>query len=284
MACTPCYIKRIDNCAESVTIDGQLEPNTVYTWVITDRFGHEWSYNITTDADGSFEIDLTDPMFPAGLFNQFAALTLQVFLYADRCEPATMIFCETEFNCLTFSVGAGNYVYTNRPPDDECNCQFVETVTGTAVDNTDPWNPIINLPESGGIESVTGDIVDNTDPLNPIVKSGMTWCMMTLFQTGTSAPTVIAYKRSYNNINPAPTCVYNSVGNYTLQFAGNLFASTNIVNCIITGVNRRKVNAAPGSTTALSLLSFSDYEESIPSDDIVYYTNIMIIINNQYAL
>lgn len=135
MACTPCFTKRIDNCAESVTIDGQLLPNTVYTWVITDRFGHEWSYNITTDADGSFEIDLTDPMFPAGLFNQFAALTLQVFLYADRCEPATMIFCDTEYNCLTFSVGAGNYTYIEQNrPDEVLTCCFEEILYADIAD------------------------------------------------------------------------------------------------------------------------------------------------------
>ena len=39
MACTPCFTKRIDNCAESVTIDGQLLPNTVYTWLLLTGSG-----------------------------------------------------------------------------------------------------------------------------------------------------------------------------------------------------------------------------------------------------
>ncbi len=147
MACTTCYKIKIEDCAESVTVAGALLPDTTYTWVITDKFGHEWSDTATTDADGSFTIDLTDTMFPAGLFNQFSNLTLEVFLYETACEAATMTFCDVEYACVNFSVNPGNYVYTNRPPDDECNCQFVESVTGTAVDNTDPYNPIVNLNE-----------------------------------------------------------------------------------------------------------------------------------------
>jgi hypothetical protein len=42
----------------------------------------------------------------------------------------------------------------------------VQTVTGSAVDNTDPLNPIINLT---GVATVTGTAVDNTDPDNPII-------------------------------------------------------------------------------------------------------------------
>jgi len=46
----------------------------------------------------------------------------------------------------------------------------VQSVTGTAVDNTDPLNPIVNLPTTGGlVDSVTGDGVDNTDPFNPVL-------------------------------------------------------------------------------------------------------------------
>jgi len=50
--------------------------------------------------------------------------------------------------------------------------QSVQAGTNVTVDNTDPQNPIINVPNipSGGVESVTGNIVDDTDPLNPTVN------------------------------------------------------------------------------------------------------------------
>jgi hypothetical protein len=50
--------------------------------------------------------------------------------------------------------------------------QSVQAGTNVTVDNTDPQNPIINVPDipSGGVESVTGNIVDNTDPDNPTVN------------------------------------------------------------------------------------------------------------------
>ena len=49
----------------------------------------------------------------------------------------------------------------------------VQTVTGSAVDNTDPLNPVINEIISGvqNIIAGTNITVDNTDPANPIVSS-----------------------------------------------------------------------------------------------------------------
>ena len=47
----------------------------------------------------------------------------------------------------------------------------VQSVTGTAVDDTDPANPVIDL---SGVESVvagTGITVDDTDPANPVVSA-----------------------------------------------------------------------------------------------------------------
>lgn len=42
---------------------------------------------------------------------------------------------------------------------------YVESVTGNVVDNTDPLNPIVTA-----LESIEGDGVDNTDPQNPIIS------------------------------------------------------------------------------------------------------------------
>jgi hypothetical protein len=49
--------------------------------------------------------------------------------------------------------------------DPSLSNQYVESVTGNVVDNTDPYNPIVTA-----LESLTGDGVDNTDPQNPVLS------------------------------------------------------------------------------------------------------------------
>lgn len=92
-----------------------------------------------------------------------------------------------------FLAGAGTYLNINGYPDLICTENLnaimtvtdhweiaveipiaplsgtVQSVTGSAVDNTDPLNPVIDLPPSG-VQSVSGDTVDNTDPANPVVN------------------------------------------------------------------------------------------------------------------
>jgi hypothetical protein len=95
-----------------------------------------------------------------------------------------------------FLCGAGTFLNINGYPDvictDELNAVMslsdhwelavgipivaevgVQTVTGSAVDNTDPLNPVINEIISGvqNIIAGTNITVDNTDPANPIVSS-----------------------------------------------------------------------------------------------------------------
>lgn len=48
--------------------------------------------------------------------------------------------------------------------------QGVQSVTGAGVDNTDPANPVINIPPSG-VQTISGTTVDNTDPENPIINA-----------------------------------------------------------------------------------------------------------------
>ena len=99
-----------------------------------------------------------------------------------------------------FLAGAGTYLNINGYPDVICTENLnaimsltdhwelaveipinplsgtVESVTGSAVDNTDPLNPVINT-TSSGVESIvagTNISVDNTDPNNPIVSATAT--------------------------------------------------------------------------------------------------------------
>jgi len=164
MSCTTCYKIKIEDCAESVTVAGALLPNTTYTWVIADKFGHEWSDTVTTDADGSFTIDLTDAMFPAGLFNQFSNLTLEVFLYATQCEAATMTFCDVAYTCVNFSVNPGNYVYTNPAPRpagcDVCvKYASVEMTIDEFMDTADGQGIAVVSPTTGSSYIIIGGFI-----------------------------------------------------------------------------------------------------------------------------
>ena len=95
-----------------------------------------------------------------------------------------------------FLCGAGTYLNINGFPNVICTGELnavmslpdhwelaveipivaevgVQTVTGSAVDNTDPLNPVINEIIDGVQTIVAGTnvTVDNTDPLNPIVSA-----------------------------------------------------------------------------------------------------------------
>lgn len=99
-----------------------------------------------------------------------------------------------------FLAGAGTYLNINGYPDVICTENLnaimsltdhwelaveipinplsgtVESVTGSAVDNTDPLNPVINTTAVGVESIVAGNniSVDNTDPNNPIVSATAT--------------------------------------------------------------------------------------------------------------
>ena len=108
---------------------------------------------------------------------------------------------------------------------------FVESVSGDAVDNSDPKNPIINIPEAslGGVESVTGNIVDNTDKKNPVVNMPMLDKTI-IFATPTNDLHDLVYISSINKIkdtwNPANVGNIDSGGFATVNFlhwyGGNL--------------------------------------------------------------
>jgi hypothetical protein len=70
--------------------------------------------------------------------------------------------------------------------------QSVQAGANVTVDNTDPQNPIVNVPSipSGGVQSVTGNIVDNTDPANPTVNFNAGDYDLEDFNNGSSDPFV----------------------------------------------------------------------------------------------
>jgi len=90
----------------------------------------------------------------------------------------------------------------------------VQTVTGSAVDNTDPLNPVINEIIFGvqNIIAGTNITVDNTDPANPIVSA-----------TGGGGSQNLQQVTDEGNETTNPIKVYDSEKSFTLQSNGILF-------------------------------------------------------------
>lgn len=60
------------NCDDYIQVNAIFTPATPYTWVITDKFGKEYSGSVTTDSEGKFRI-LTEDL-PDGFLTQFSGV------------------------------------------------------------------------------------------------------------------------------------------------------------------------------------------------------------------
>lgn len=109
MACTTCYSDYISCGVETIEVKGTLLPDTDYTWILTSPTGAKYSGDVTTDADGKFELDVTS--LPDDLLNPYAGIfTLQV--QTADCSPASWndsAYCD-KYDCIQFVAVSGNYV------------------------------------------------------------------------------------------------------------------------------------------------------------------------------
>jgi len=118
MACTKCYTDYISCGVETITVKGELQPSTVYTWVLTTPSGAKFSQVIITDNAGHFTISTLS--LPNGLLNPYAGdFVLEV--QTDDCTPAIWndsAYC-TPYFCIEFNVTNGNHVKATLG----CDCQ-----------------------------------------------------------------------------------------------------------------------------------------------------------------
>jgi hypothetical protein len=105
MSCTTCYKDWISCGVTTVQVRGKLLPNTSYTWVLTTPQGAKYTADITTNADGFFEV--VEPV--AGLFNPYAGpFTLEVM--EDYCAMVSWnssAYCDS-YSCIEFEVKSGD--------------------------------------------------------------------------------------------------------------------------------------------------------------------------------
>lgn len=107
--CNICFTDYLIQCSEVINVFAKLTANTVYQWVIEDKFSRQYAGTFETDADGFWQIPVAD--LPEGLLNEYAgSFTLKVYddPYGINCnEPVSFTVAQT-FDCITFNVRAGN--------------------------------------------------------------------------------------------------------------------------------------------------------------------------------
>lgn len=119
--CNCCFDDYIVKCTDNINVFAKLEPATQYEWVITDKFEREYSGIFTTDADGFWQIPVSD--LPGGLLTEFSGdFKLRVYefeVYPNQTKCAAVVFkIAQDYDCITFNARAGTREKNNL------GCQF----------------------------------------------------------------------------------------------------------------------------------------------------------------
>lgn len=93
--------------AHNITVNGHLSPSISYWYIITDKFGKMYTRGFTTDANGSFVMDMSN--FPPGLFNPYAgSFLVQVKSTLEYGVAAPLVFCEKSYDTLQIDIADTN--------------------------------------------------------------------------------------------------------------------------------------------------------------------------------
>lgn len=115
-ACICCFSDFLAKCNTSIEVFAQLQPLTSYRWVISDKFGHKYEGDFTTDSDGFWTIPVDQ--LPAGLLTEYSGMfSLEVM--DTGCRPVTFKVAG-EYNCIDFTVKGGTYEKNTLGCDFSC--------------------------------------------------------------------------------------------------------------------------------------------------------------------
>lgn len=118
--CNAAFTDFVVQCPTVLQVYAQLSPLSAYDWIITDKFGHQYSGAIMTDADGFFQIPVED--LPAGLLTAYSG-QFKLEVIDAGCKPVKFKMAG-EYTAVHFSVKAGSRVKAT------IGCDF--TCSGTA--------------------------------------------------------------------------------------------------------------------------------------------------------
>jgi hypothetical protein len=122
MSCACCYKLILAECPDAITLQGGLQANTTYYYVITDKFGNQYGKEVESDGDGYITIDAND--FPKGYFMNFSG-QFELKIYPDEAastEEDTEIelsLCEQTYSCVIMEFSEDDETYGSVIPDCE---------------------------------------------------------------------------------------------------------------------------------------------------------------------
>lgn len=109
MSCTTCFSDYLAKCNTAINVYARLEPNSaylLYKWVITDKFDNKYDGYFVTDADGFWEIPVSE--LPEGLLTQYSGnFKLEVF---DAEDTPVRFLIAQEYDCIDFEIKGGTLV------------------------------------------------------------------------------------------------------------------------------------------------------------------------------
>lgn len=145
MDCQNSIYDYLVSCEDAIKIYALLQPATTYNWVITDKFGKQYSGLALTDANGFPSIAVDD--LPPGLLTPFSGEFSLRFQDADTCKwvdfKAAKVYDE-----IRFEVKGGSRVKDELLCSFECSTDgsgnsAVFTFTDEAIVDI-PWTSLLN--------------------------------------------------------------------------------------------------------------------------------------------
>lgn len=119
--CSDAFYDYLVDCDETLRVNAVFIPLTPYTWVITDKFGNEYSGSVTTDADGQMDIAVAD--LPDGLLNPYSG-TFTLRIQDTECQWLPLKMMKV-YDSVVFEVKGGTR------PKNTLGCEVDCTISGT---------------------------------------------------------------------------------------------------------------------------------------------------------
>lgn len=115
--CKNIYKDSISPCVDNLHIFGLVSPNTTIFWVLTDSKKNTYYGQVTSDANGELDIDLTS--LPDGLLSLGnGAFTLVFKNIFESCDATPIDICGVKYDGIVFTI-------QNHQPQKNflgCNC------------------------------------------------------------------------------------------------------------------------------------------------------------------